>query len=112
MLDESNVKWRVVIVSACYSGSFIDDLASPTTLVITAAASDRASFGCSNENEWTYFGRAYFEQALKQTGSLTSAFEIAKEIIAAREIVENKEASLPQLSLGDEIKTHLFENEH
>ena len=111
MFDESKVKWRIVIVSACYSGSFIDDLASPTTLVITAAAPDRSSFGCSNENEWTYFGRAYFEQALKQTGSLTSAFEIAREIITARELAENKRASRPQMSLGKEIETHLIENE-
>ncbi len=107
ILDENRVKWRVVIVSACYSGSFIEELASPTTIVISAAAPDRASFGCSNENEWTYFGRAYFEQALRQTNSLTAAFEIARKIVTERETTENRKASLPQISVGEEIEAHL-----
>ena len=41
-LDASGIRWRVIVVSACYSGSFIDELASPTTVVITATAEDKA----------------------------------------------------------------------
>ena len=36
-LDKSGIKWRVIVVSACYSGSFINELKSPDTLVITAS---------------------------------------------------------------------------
>ena len=110
LLDENKIKWRIVIVSACYSGSFIDALASPTTLVITAAAADRASFGCSHENEWTYFGRAYFADALKKTGTFTGAFELASKLVTERERREGKEASNPQLSIGSEIKAYLQHN--
>ncbi len=107
ILDHSGIKWRIVIVSACYSGSFIEALASPTTLVITAASSDRSSFGCSHENEWTYFGEAYFEKGLKQAPSFISAFETARTAIARREAAEGKKASDPQISIGSEIGAYL-----
>ena len=111
ILDGADIKWRVVIVSACYSGSFIDVLASPTTLVITAAAPDRASFGCAHENDWTYFGEAYFDRALKQSPSFVTAFTAAKELITKREIAEGKKPSNPQISIGDEIAEYLVEHE-
>jgi Peptidase C13 family len=103
LLDESSIKWRVIVVSACYSGQFIESLASPTTLVITAAAKDKTSFGCAHENHWTYFGEAYFKDALTKTHSFVAAFEQAKLAIAAREQREGKDASEPQISLGSEI---------
>jgi len=111
ILDENEIKWRIIIVSACYSGSFIDALASPSTLIITAASADRSSFGCSHENEWTYFGEAYFEQALRQTPTFISAFELAQKIIAQRESDEGKQASQPQISVGAEIAAYLIEQD-
>jgi len=107
ILDDNAIKWRIIIVSACYSGSFIERLASPTTLVITASSADRSSFGCSHKNEWTYFGEAYFEQALRQTRSFITAFELARETIHQRETAEGKEASNPQIAIGDEIAAYL-----
>lgn len=106
-LDESGILWRVVVVSACFSGSFIDELRSPNTLVITAAAADRASFGCRHENNWTYFGQAYFAQALQQTHDLVRAFALAQAAIERRERNEGKLASLPQLHVGKQIERHL-----
>jgi hypothetical protein len=111
MLDTAAIKWRIIIVSACYSGSFIDELKSPTTLVITAAASDRASFGCAHENDWTYFGEAYFAQALKQSASFVAAFTKAQEIIGKREADERKTPSDPQISLGSEIEAFLIKHD-
>lgn len=107
MLDNAGVKWRVVIVSACYSGTFIPPLQSPTTLVMTAAAADKSSFGCSSENAWTYFGRAYFAEALARTGDLIHAFRLAETRIAAREATEHKEPSQPQMRVGERIAEHL-----
>ena len=106
-LDESGILWRVVVISACYSGSFIDELRSPNTLVITAAAADRASFGCRHENNWTYFGQAYFAQALQQTRDLVHAFALATAAIERRERDEGKLASHPQHRVGKRIKHHL-----
>ncbi len=103
LLDESGIKHRVVVVSACYSGGFINALKNDDTLVITASAPDRNSFGCNNENDWTYFGRAYFDEALRKTFSFTEAFELAKPVIAEREKKEDFKPSNPQMSVGKNI---------
>ncbi len=107
LLDESGIKHRVVVISACYSGGFVDALKDDDTLVITASAPDRNSFGCSNENEWTYFGKAYFDEALRTTTSFTKAFEIAKPVIAERETAQKYTASNPQMAVGKNIVAKL-----
>lgn len=111
MLDRSGIRNRVVIVSACYSGGFVRQLEGEDTLVIAAAAPDRNSFGCTNEADWTYFGKAYFDEALRQTTSFTQAFEIARPLIEARERKDKFEPSMPQISLGVGMKGKLEELE-
>ena len=107
MLDESGIQNRVIIISACYSGGFIDPLKDKNTLVISASAVDKNSFGCSNEAEWTYFGKAYFDEALRKTHSFVDAFEIAKPVIAELEKKQGYIASEPQIALGETIKSKL-----
>jgi hypothetical protein len=108
LLDESGIRNRVIVISACYSGGFIDSLKDENTLVISASAADKNSFGCSNESEWTYFGKAYFDEALRRTHSFIDAFEFAKPIIAEWEKKEGFIASDPQISLGNTIKPKLL----
>ena len=103
MLDEAGIRYRVVVVSACYSGGFVKPLANPDALVITAARADRNSHGCSHEAEWTFFGKAYFDEALMQTASFTEAFELARGKVAEREKAEGLEASEPQMAAGESI---------
>ncbi len=112
MLDAAGIKWRVLVVSSCYSGQFIDALESPDTLVITAAARDRTSFGCAHENEWTYFGEAYFARALRNIPSFTQAFTRARERIAKREQRAGNIPSEPQIRLGKAIAPVLKDFEH
>jgi len=106
-LSDSGVKWRVIIISACYAGGFIDALKNPRTIVITAAAADRTSFGCSNDRDLTYFGEAFFRDALPEARSLRDAFERAKSAIASREGRERVDASKPQAYFGAELETKL-----
>jgi len=107
LLDESGIPYRIVVVSACYSGGFLDALRNENTLVITASAADRNSFGCSNETDWTYFGKAYFDEALRKTFSFTKAFELARSAIAGREREEGFTPSEPQMALGRAIEAKL-----
>ena len=107
MLDRAGIEWRVIVVSACYSGSFVDRLKDERTLIITAAAADRASFGCGTEDEFTYFGDAYLNTALKESRSFIGAFDRARQLIAQRERAEGKTPSEPQIYVGSAIKAKL-----
>lgn len=81
MLAQAGVRNRVVIVSACFSGAFIAPLMDNNTIVLTAAAPDRTSFGCTPQNEWTFFGDAYFNHAVRGGAALLNAFDDAKRLI-------------------------------
>ena len=108
ILDDSGIKWRIIVVSACYSGGFIEPLKDENTLVITAAAADRTSFGCGSASEATYFGDALFQHALRFEDSFIKAFEQARERIAARERAEHRSPpSNPQLSVGSAMEEKL-----
>lgn len=96
-LKASPIKWKVVVVSACFSGGFIPEIKDKYTLVITAAAADKASFGCADRNKMTYFGEAFFNQALPKTNDFSAAFKEARELIKQRELAENVEPSNPQI---------------
>ena len=97
---------KVVVISACYSGGFIEPLKSPNTLVITAARADRVSFGCSEESEFTYFGRALFAEALQQTRDIVQAFTLAQARVAEREQADHYQASEPQIWAPQQVVEH------
>ncbi|MGN0937357.1 MULTISPECIES: C13 family peptidase [unclassified Acinetobacter] len=99
-LDASGIRWRVIVISSCYSGSFIPALQNDNTLIITASAADRQSFGCSNEAEYTYFGRAFFDQAMREQTSIQAAFNETKATVAKWEAAQGFEPSEPQWSMG------------
>jgi hypothetical protein len=102
-LDESGIKWRVLMISACYAGGFIEPLRNEYSAIATAAAPDRRSFGCSNENDFTYFGEALLKNQLQHEYSLPVAFSQASEEISARETREKLTPSNPQFVVGDAI---------
>ena len=102
------MRWKVLIVNACYSGGFIDALRDDSTLVITAARSDRTSFGCGTESEITYFGKAFLAEALNETTSIPEAFEQASRRVAEWEQQEQGEQrSEPQIATSRSIEAKL-----
>jgi hypothetical protein len=107
-LDKSGIRNRVLVISACHSGSFIPGLKDDNTLILTAARADRTSFGCSNENEWTYFGDAYFNNALRSgERSFIAAFDQARTLITGWEQKQKYTPSEPQISIGANIAATL-----
>jgi hypothetical protein len=65
-LDAAGIRHRVVAVSACYSGGWVEPLASDTTLVMTAADATHTSYGCGHRSPLTFFGRAMFDEQLRR----------------------------------------------
>jgi hypothetical protein len=110
-LEESGIKWRVVIVSACYAGVFLDALQGDDTLVITAADAQHSSFGCDDDRDLTYFGEAFLKDSVPTTRSLEDAFRKAADLIQQREHGEHKIPSNPQMRLGPRMRAKLLELE-
>lgn len=107
-LDEASIKWRIIVVSACYSGGYLDALKDDFTLILTASAADRTSFGCGTESNATYFSDALFQHALRFEDSFVKAFAKAKERIAEREKEQKvSPPSDPQIYVGDEMAAKL-----
>jgi Peptidase C13 family len=100
LLEESGIRWRVIVVSACFSGTFVKPLADNHTIVITAAAKNRTSFGCSDQRDLTYFGESFYRDALPRSTYLRVAFEAARKDIRERELAEEFTPSQPQGYFG------------
>jgi hypothetical protein len=107
MLRESGIKWTAVVVSACYSGSFVEPLANDRTIVITAAADDRKSFGCDDKRHLTYFGEAFYRDALDETATLPAAFTAARRDLEQKEQRLGITPSLPQAHFGAQLQARL-----
>lgn len=103
-LAAAGLERRVVIVSACYSGSWIKPLASPDTIVITAAAADRTSFGCDDSRQYTVFGQALLDSGLGKGASLHEAFERLRVEVARKETELGAYPSRPQAFVGANMR--------
>lgn len=105
-LDRLGIRNRVVAVSACYAGGWIEPLRGDTTLVMTAADKDHTSYGCGSKSELTFFGRAVFDEQLRKTLSFEEAFKAAVPVIQQREIEGRKGDgfSNPQIAVGEGIR--------
>ena len=103
LLDELGIKRRVLLLSACYSGVFIPNLAGENTAMVTAASSQRTSFGCRAENDWTFFGDAMINHALRKPEPLAAASAEAVKMIGGWESANKLEPSEPQVSIGEGV---------
>ncbi|HEY0623847.1 C13 family peptidase [Sphingomonas sp.] len=107
LLDTLGIHRRLLIVNACYSGVFVPVLSGPQTMVVSAAASDRSSFGCVAENDWTFFGDALINRALRKPQPLDPAIVEAMTLISGWERQGNLKPSIPQISTGVEVQQWL-----
>jgi len=110
LLEDAGIKWRIIVVSACDSGRFVQALQDENTLVITDTSASGAAFGCGNRTPTSMFADAFFGEGLGKTNSFESAFNVAKAKMAEREqAARYTPAAAPQFVMGaamaDKIKT-------
>jgi hypothetical protein len=108
-LDAAGIRWRIVVVSACYAGVFVDALKTDTSAIVTAADAGHSSFGCEDDRELTWFGEAFLKDSLPGSASLEEAFHKAAGLIAQREDAEHQIHSNPQLYVGPLMRAKLGE---
>ncbi|HTC52176.1 MAG TPA: C13 family peptidase [Steroidobacteraceae bacterium] len=107
ILNESHIRWRIIIVSACYSGIFIPVLKNDSSLIMTAADARHSSFGCDDTRDLTYFGEALLRDALPHACALDQAYADMAAIIHRREAEEDEIHSNPQLFVGPRMAARL-----
>lgn len=99
ILKELPVRHKVIVISACYSGGFVEKIKDDYMMVITASSADKTSFGCSDRATMTYFGEAFFKDALfdetSPSVSFVTAFDRARDIVKGREAEKGLENSNP-----------------
>lgn len=93
-------KPTVIVVSACFSGVFINALQGPNRIVMTAARRDRSSFGCGADSTYPYFDGCVLE-SLPNAGDFLALASLTRTCVDRRETEEGlRPASEPQLSVG------------
>ncbi len=109
-LDEAGIKYRVISISACYAGNWVAPLSDANSLVMTASDADHTSYGCGSKSDLTFFGRAMYDEQLRnKTLSFEAAHAAARPIIKQREEEAGKSDgySNPQIAVGEEIRGRL-----
>ena len=94
----------VVVVSACYSGSFARGaMAAPNRIILTAARADRPSFGCAADRTYTDYD-ACFLGTLPHATTWRGVFNETRDCVERREHQEDDLPSHPQASFGAAVR--------
>lgn len=103
-LDNNNIHWRVIILSACFSGGLVKTLENEHTLLITSASSENPSFGCGHDGNFTQFGETFFRKNLSSNPDFITAFNSAEMTIRRLEKELDISASNPEIHIGEKIR--------
>jgi hypothetical protein len=94
----------VVVISACFSGVFVQPLAEPNRMVLTAARPDRTSFGCGEADKYPYFDDCFL-RSIRSAHDFVGLGHTVQACVAARELKEGMTPpSEPQLYVGGALK--------
>jgi hypothetical protein len=105
--DACGARPTVVILSACFSGSFLPALQAPDRMILTAARADRSSFGCGESDRYPYFD-ACVVGALPRAHDFIGLADRVKRCVADKEkATGSSPPSEPQLWIGPELRPRL-----
>lgn len=107
LLNGAGIKRRMVMLSACFSGELLPHLVNDTSVIITAADRDQTSFGCAPGNDWTFFGDALINTALRVPQPLDAAVAQAFDLIRGWETSKRLTSSRPQFYTGGDVRIWL-----
>ncbi len=106
MLNEQcKDKPTILLISSCYSGFFSDtkSLRKDNIAILTAAASDRTSFGCGVENKYTYWDSCLVDNYNKSK-TINELSENILTCIKAKEKGSSSNFSNPQTFIGSKMQ--------
>jgi hypothetical protein len=105
MLDQAcGARPTIAVISACFSGVFVPELAAPNRMVLTAARPDRTSFGCGEADRYPYFDDCFLS-AFPTARDFPQLGAAVQACVARREVETGaKPPSEPQLAVGAALR--------
>jgi len=100
LLNGAGISRRLIMLSACFSGELLPYLVNDSSVVVTAADRDQTSFGCAPGNDWTFFGDALINTALRSPQPFDAAIAQAFDLIRNWETSKRLPSSRPQFYAG------------
>jgi hypothetical protein len=102
--DACPARPSIVVVSACFSGVFVRPLQRDDRMILTAARSDRTSFGCSEDDKYPYFDDCFLSSA-PAAHDFAALGRAIQACVTRRERETGSEpASEPQLWVGPGLR--------
>lgn len=101
LLDTAKIRWRIIVVSTCYAGAWVDALKDDETAVIASSAADVRGSDCAGGRGPTSFGDAFFDKGMRRNDDLLHAFDAARREQAERHAPE------PAISIGPAMAERL-----
>jgi hypothetical protein len=90
----------VIVMSACYSGTFVAPLQADSRIIMTAARPDRTSFGCGEMDEHTFFDDCFL-RAMPMASDFPGLGSLVQQCVAEREVqMKATPPSEPQVNVG------------
>jgi len=97
----------IVVVSACYSGVFVDALKGPNRMIVTAARRDRTSFGCGGTTRYPYFDACFLTALDHGREFPVVALATKRCVTQLEERTRMSPPSEPQIFIGKQIAVQL-----
>ena len=94
----------ILVLSACFSGSFIDGLAGNERMILTAARPDRSSFGCGESDKYPYFDACFLDRAPNARDFVDLAVRVRTCVAAKEAETGAKPPSEPQMWIGSALR--------
>jgi len=96
---------KTILISSCYSGSFVDPLINTNSIILTASASNRNSFGCNPTDKNTFFIQELFNKDLDVNSNwVTNFINTEKKIALLEKQMNLSPPSNPQIYVPNEFK--------
>lgn len=102
--DSCGERPTILVVSACYSGVFAQQgMLAANRFILTAARSDRSSFGCSEEDRYPYFDHCFLTESRLASGWIDLARRISGCVARREAELKLSPPSQPQYAVGERI---------
>ena len=85
---------------------FIDPLSAPNRFVMTAARPDRPSFGCGDNDHYTFFDNCWLD-TVGTVGDFASLADAIRACVSRKEAEIKAYPSEPQLAIGAQIAAQM-----